>query len=90
MVPLLLVGLEPGDHLDRVVPDAQLLAGPEPLVAVEDLVLGGDLDRQLDAPARMSSLRASNSSGGRSGRTWNLGGVAVVPDGGMAVFPGDG
>ena len=42
--------LQPGDHLDRVVPDAQLLAGPEPLVAVEDLVLGGDLDGQLGRP----------------------------------------
>jgi hypothetical protein len=37
----------------------------------------------------MSSLRASNSSGGRSGRTWYMGGGAVVPIGGMAVVPGD-
>jgi hypothetical protein len=37
----------------------------------------------------MSSLRASNSSGGRSGRTWYMGGGAVVPIGGMAAVPGD-
>ena len=45
VVPLLLIRPKTGDHLDRVVPNGELLAGPEPLVAVKYFVLGGDLDR---------------------------------------------
>ena len=51
VVPLLLIRPKTGDHLDRIILNSKLGTCPEPLVAVKYFVLGGGLDRELDAPA---------------------------------------
>ena len=88
VVPLLLVGPEPGDDLDRVILDpswSQARSRWCPSRTSSSVVtsIGSWTPRR-----RMSCLRASNSSGGRSGRTWNRG-LAVVAAGGMAVVLGE-